>query len=86
MDPSPRIAVINQSLTAFRCGLIGFVPFIGLIPAILALICWLRVYFRYRHEWNPASAYLAAGARLGLLGLLLTMLLVCIIVITSNGP
>jgi hypothetical protein len=83
MDPSPRIIVIKESLTAFGCGLVGFVPIIGLIPAICALLCWRRVYFRHRQEWNPASAYLAAGTRLAVLGLLLSILLVCAVVLNS---
>jgi hypothetical protein len=77
MEDSPRIVVIKRSLVAFRCGLIGFIPILGLIPAICALLCWGGIYFRYRQEWNPASAYLDAGARMAVLGLLLSALLVC---------
>lgn len=83
MDPSPRIIVIKESLTAFGCGLVGFIPIIGLIPALCALLCWRRVYFRYRHEWNPASAYLDAGTCLAVVGLLLSILVVWAVIITS---
>jgi hypothetical protein len=66
----PRILVIRKSLTAFVCGLIGFLPIIGVVPGLYALSCWGSVRIRYPNEWNPASAYLSWGARLAVLGLL----------------
>jgi len=64
-----RITAIEKSLTAFTCGLFGFIPFIGLIPGIYALICWAHIRADFRNQWNPASAYLDCGVILSLLGL-----------------
>ena len=76
LSPVPRIIVIRKSLAAFVCGLVGFLPFVGLLPGLYALSCWARIRTRYRDEWNPAAAYLSWGARLSLLGLLGTALIV----------
>lgn len=70
----PRILVIRKSLAAFVCGIFGFLPFLGLVPGIYALLCWAEIRLRHPGEWNPASAYLSWGARLSLLGLLGTAL------------
>ena len=70
-----RITAIRKSLAAFVCGIIGVVPLIGFVPAVWALVSWRQVRTRYRDEWNPASAYLSWGARLGLLGLIGSALL-----------
>ena len=64
----PRIIVIRKSLTAFVCGLFGFLPFIGLVPALYALLAWAHIRRRYPNEWNPASNYLSWGAYLAVLG------------------
>jgi hypothetical protein len=71
-----RILVIRKSLTAFVCGLIGFLPIIGIVPGLYALSCWGSIRFRYPDEWNPASAYLSWGVRLAVLGFLSTTLIV----------
>ena len=63
-----RIAVIQKSLSAFRCGLLGFLPVIGLMPSINGLLIWFRIRRHYR-DWNPAAAYLKYGALFALIGL-----------------
>ena len=68
LNPMPRILVIQLSLRAFVCGLVGVLPVIGLPPALYALSCWARIRLRYRDEWNPASGYLSWGAALAVLG------------------
>ena len=68
----PRIIVIQLSLRAFVCGMIGVLPIIGLVPALYALSCWARIRLRYRDEWNPASNYLRWGSTLAVLGLGIT--------------
>ena len=78
----PRIIVIRTSLAAFVCGLIGFLPIIGVLPGLYALLCWNRIRTRYPDEWNPASAYLSWGARLALLGLLGSALIVSVAILT----
>lgn len=76
-----RITAIHKSLRAFVCGVVGFLPFIGLVPAIYALVCWAHVRARYGDAWNPASAYLNWGARLATLGLLASGLIVAVFAI-----
>jgi hypothetical protein len=68
----PRIIVIQLSLRAFVCGLIGVLPLIGLAPGLHALFCWGRIRRRYPNEWNPASDYLSWGAALAVIGLGIT--------------
>jgi hypothetical protein len=80
----PRIIVIRQSLTAFVCGLFGFLPVIGIVPGVYALLCWGRIRRRYPDEWNPASAYLNWGVRLSLLGLGASALIVSAIIVNSG--
>jgi hypothetical protein len=67
-----RAIVIQLSLRAFVCGLIGVLPIIGLVPGLYAMFCWARINRRYAGEWNPASAYLSWGTALAVLGLGIT--------------
>ena len=67
-----RVSVIQLSLRAFVCGLIGVLPLIGLVPGLYALFCWARISRRYPAEWNPASGYLSWGTALAVLGLGIT--------------
>jgi uncharacterized membrane protein len=73
-----RITAIRKSLTCFVCGLIGFLPVIGVIPAIFALVGWAQISARYGKQWNPAATYLSWGARLAALGLLASLILVAV--------
>ena len=66
-----RITAIQKSLTGFTCGILGFLPIIGLIPATYAVTTWMKVRGEY-HDWNPAASYLNGGAALGLISLLLS--------------
>ena len=67
-----RITVIQLSLRAFVCGLVGFLPVIGLLPALYALSCWARIRLHYRNEWNPAANYLSWGSASAVAGLGIT--------------
>ena len=64
---------IRQSLTAFVCGIIGLVPFVGVVPAVCALVLSTKVRLRYC-DWNPASAYVNWAGVLGVLGIVVSML------------
>jgi hypothetical protein len=77
----PRIIVIRESMTAFVCGMIGFLPIIGLLPGLYALYCWNRINTFYPNEWNPAAAYLSWGTRLAVLGLGLSVLIVGVAIV-----
>jgi len=78
----PRIIVIHKSLNVFVCGLFGFLPIVGVLPGLYALLCWNHVRTHYPDEWNPASAYLSWGARLALFGLLGSALIVSVAIVT----
>ena len=80
----PRILIIRDSLPAFVCGVVGFLPLVGVLPGLYALFCWARIRSRCPDEWNPASAYLSWGARLALVGLLSSALLVSVVIVTSG--
>jgi hypothetical protein len=69
-----RATVIALSLRAFVCGIFGFLPIIGLVPAVCALTCWFRVRSGFHPEWNPAGRYLNLGAILGGVGILAAFL------------
>jgi hypothetical protein len=70
-----RATAIRRSLAAFVWGLFGFLPLLGLVPALRALTHWWVVQSNFRDQWNPASAYLRAGMVLAGFGLLSTLLL-----------
>jgi hypothetical protein len=79
-----RITATKYSLRAFACGIAGLLlPLVGVIPAAYALFCWARVLYRYRSEWNPASAYLSCGAFLATLTILLTVLIALAIAVSA---
>ncbi len=81
----PRIIIIRKSLAAFVYGLFGFLPFIGLVPGLYAIFCWVHIRSRYAGEWNPASAYLSWGVRLAVVGLLGTALIVASIIVSDGS-
>jgi hypothetical protein len=62
--------------------MIGFLPIIGLLPGLYALLCWNRIRTRYPEEWNPASAYLSLGVRLAVIGLGFSALIVSVALVT----
>ena len=72
------IAAIRKSLTAFVCGIFGFVPILGLIPALYAVSCWRQVNKHYGKQWNPARRYLLGGLLLAIIGLLGSALIVVV--------
>ncbi len=80
-DPANRVILIRRSLSAFGFGLIGLIPLLGLIPAVYAVFCWLRLRRRYRDEWNPAAAYLNWGAVFGIVGISVLLLAVLALVL-----
>lgn len=73
-----RPTAIRKSLTAFGCGIAACVPFIGLLPAVVAVVISEQVIRRY-HDWNPAAEYLKWSRLLVLLGLVISVLVAFII-------
>ena len=71
-----RIAAIEKSLSVFFWGIMGFLPVLGLLPAVHALVCSWRVRSQYRDQWNPALPYLRAGTVLATFGVLSSLLVI----------
>lgn len=71
---------ISISLRAFVCGIFGLLPIFGLFPGLYAMLCWSRVHGHFRHEWNPARPYLVAGLFLGIIGLILSTILILLVI------
>ncbi|HTL56668.1 MAG TPA: hypothetical protein VL361_13370 [Candidatus Limnocylindrales bacterium] len=80
------IGAIRKSLTAFVCGIFGFLPIIGLIPALYTVSCWRSVSKHYGKQWNPARRYLLGGVLLATIGLLgSALILVAILFAIAQG-
>jgi hypothetical protein len=67
-----RIKTIRLSMACFRNGAIGFLPIIGVMQAVLALIQAGQLRVRQRENWNPAAHYRLWGAGLAIIGLIST--------------
>lgn len=65
-------------MTSFGCGIAACVPFVGLIPAVFAVVISEQVIRRY-HDWNPAAHHLKWSRRLVLLGVVITLLVAFLI-------
>lgn len=77
-----RINVINKSIAAFLCGLIGLMPLIGLPFGVAALALFL-VARQKSTDWNPAERYLDWGVRFALIGFGLTLFAFAILFLTA---
>ncbi|MBI2927222.1 MAG: hypothetical protein HYY24_16130 [Verrucomicrobia bacterium] len=75
------IRVIERSLRAWVCGLIGLIPVLGVPLAVLAVSLFFKVRAEAGDEWNPAENYLRWAVVCAVLGLGLTFLLVLVIVL-----
>ena len=72
------ISASRKSLTGFVCGIFGFVPILGLIPALYAVSCWRSVNKHYGQQWNPARRYLLGGLLLATIGIIGSVLIVVV--------
>ena len=75
-----RIRIIERSLRAWVCSLIGLIPLFGAPLAVLAVVLSADVRAETGAEWNPAETYVRWAGVLGRLGLMLTGLVVFAIV------
>jgi len=64
------ITAIRKSLAGFVCGIFGFLPIVGLLPALYSVACWRSVRRSYGEQWNPAQPYLMGGLLLATLGII----------------
>jgi hypothetical protein len=78
-----RITLIRISQRVFVCGVLGFVPVLGIVPAIVALVGWFHA--RRSKEWNPAAGYLSWGSRLAVVSLGLSALAIGILAIQLSS-
>jgi uncharacterized Tic20 family protein len=78
-----QIRVIKSSLAVFGFGLASLLPGIGLFLGLVTLALWALTRRRQR-DWNPAQRYLDWGARLGLAGIVLTLLVVVSLFLTGS--
>ena len=78
-----QIAVIEKSLRGFVCGIFGFLPVIGCIPALYSVSCWISVCKRYGGQWNPAELYLRVGLLLSIIGLIGSVLIACAVLFAA---
>ena len=77
------VDAIRKSLTGFVCGIFGFVPVLGFVPALYTVVCWHTVQKQFRDQWNPARPYLRAGLLLATIGILNSMVMVVVFLSVS---
>jgi len=77
------VDAIRKSLTGFVCGIFGFFPVLGFIPALYAVACWRKVHKQFRGQWNPARPYLQAGLLLATIGIISSLLILVIFLFVS---
>lgn len=65
--------VIERSLHCFVLGGLGLLPVIGFPLALFALMAFRRVCLENQGRWNPARAYLLWGFVFGSAGVLLSL-------------
>ena len=74
-----RIEVIQGSKRCYLFGVLGLVPLLGFPFALTALMRYRRIHSANGSAWNPASSYLTWGFGYGILGLLITTIMVVLI-------
>jgi hypothetical protein len=80
-----RITAIRKSLAGFTCGILAFIPLLGILPAARALHHWVLVTRKLRGEWNPARRYLLGGILLAVLGVTLGTFVPCLwLIVQAN--
>src|SRR5689334_22236908 len=72
LSTAEAIEVINSSAECFVCGLLSFVPGLGIFPAACAMTMAMRIRTRCRGKWNPASQFVRSAIRLACFGIFLT--------------
>ena len=83
-----KIAFIQSSLRCFVLSLVGLIPVLGIPCAVAAIIRSSVLARAAGKDWNPATRYLNAAGRIGLLGLLSTtafLTVICLFILASDG-
>jgi hypothetical protein len=74
-----KIRVIKRSLRCFNIGWFALFPFIGIVPALMAIMLSRKLKTEVGREWNPARKYVLWGYFMGWIGLGLTLVLAGVI-------
>jgi hypothetical protein len=72
-----KAQMLEGSLRCFTLGLLGLIPLLGLPAALLALLEFRGVVVLKEEPWNAAEPYLISGVLLGGIGLIITLLVAC---------
>ena len=88
--PEERIQFVKESMRCFVLGLCGFLPLVGIVPSILAIVFYRRARLAVGTNWNPARTYLRWGMFLGWFNLIvevivLTMLIIAVVSAILDG-
>lgn len=74
-DPAERAVVITQSLKAYGHAWLGFIPVVGMVFCVTALIWAWQASRSEGRDWNPARRYRRAAAWIAGLACLLWLIL-----------
>jgi hypothetical protein len=83
--PIAKIRMLKSSMRCFVCGLLGFLPVIGLPFATAALVISGKVRVQERQLWNAAKPYRIAGVVVATVGTLFWGFIVALIAYNSIG-
>lgn len=82
MNTMPKSEMLRRSMRCFVLGWWSLVPFLGVIPAALALVDFRAVVLGKGRRWNASRTRLLLGAMLAGLGLLLTLIVGVIVTLS----
>lgn len=68
-----RITAIRAALKCFTCGLLTFIPLVGIVFALGAVIFYARASQHSSDEWNPGRRYAVLGVEFAITGLLINI-------------
>ncbi|MDB6025073.1 MAG: hypothetical protein JWM68_1296 [Verrucomicrobiales bacterium] len=79
--PEERIYIIQESMRCFVYSLCGFVPLVGILPAILSIVFYRRARIATGMDWNPARTYLRWGIVLAWFNLIVEVIILTVVII-----
>lgn len=68
-----KILAIRSGLRCFTCGLLSFVPLLGIPFALVAIFFYIKTSHHAPDDWHVARRYAVMGMMFVALGLLLNM-------------
>ena len=79
--PEERIQIIGESMRCFAFSLAGFIPLVGIVSAIKAMVLYRRVSVSAGTDWNPAKTYLTWGLVLAWFNLIVQVIILAVFII-----